>query len=164
MAYASGVETIKATAFRKDFYRELKHVDETGKPVEIRLLGKPVAVLFPVGKAAGETGDRKPVIDLGSISEFCQRHRVQRFYLFGSVLRSDFGAESDVDVMIDVEGRALSFGETCGMLDELEVLFGRKVDMLTKHQVQSAATNPRRQASILESAALIYTSEEGAAV
>lgn len=149
------MDTIKATAFRKDFYRALKQV-EKGKPVEIELLGLPVAVLFPVGKGVGE---RKPILDLNEVSSFCRRHQVKRFYLFGSILRSDFGSKSDVDVMIDVEGRVLSFKETCRMLDELEALFGRKVDMLSKHQVDAASMNPHRKASILGSAAQIYVEE-----
>ena len=33
------------------------------------------------------------------IAEFCARHRISRLALFGSVLRSDFRADSDVDVV-----------------------------------------------------------------
>lgn len=34
------------------------------------------------------------------IDEFCRRHKVQRLALFGSVLGKDFGAESDVNVLV----------------------------------------------------------------
>ena len=34
------------------------------------------------------------------ITEFCQKHRIQRLSLFGSVLSNDFGPDSDVDVLV----------------------------------------------------------------
>jgi uncharacterized protein len=35
------------------------------------------------------------------IAEFCERHHIIRMALFGSVLRDDFGPESDVDVIVE---------------------------------------------------------------
>ena len=37
------------------------------------------------------------------IAAFCQRNRIRRMALFGSVLRDDFGPESDVDVLDEVD-------------------------------------------------------------
>ncbi|HZX10429.1 MAG TPA: nucleotidyltransferase domain-containing protein, partial [Acidobacteriota bacterium] len=37
------------------------------------------------------------------IKEFCQRHRIRKLSLFGSVLREDFGPGSDIDVLIEFE-------------------------------------------------------------
>ena len=37
------------------------------------------------------------------IAEFCQRNRIRRLALFGSVLRDDFTPESDVDVLVEFE-------------------------------------------------------------
>jgi hypothetical protein len=37
------------------------------------------------------------------IQAFCQRNHVRRLALFGSVLRDDFGPESDVDMLIEFE-------------------------------------------------------------
>ena len=34
------------------------------------------------------------------IAEFCQQWRIVELALFGSVLRDDFGSESDVDVLV----------------------------------------------------------------
>jgi predicted nucleotidyltransferase len=99
---------------------------------------------------------RKPRLDLDAIAEFCDRHEVKAFSLFGSILRDDFGEQSDVDVLIDTGGRELGFHETCRMLDELEALFGRKVDMLTRSAVESPEMNAHRRASILSTARLLY--------
>ena len=38
-------------------------------------------------------------IDRDAVSAFCQRHHITRLALFGSVLRDDFGPDSDVDVL-----------------------------------------------------------------
>jgi len=37
------------------------------------------------------------------LAEFCRRHYIARLSLFGSVLRDDFGPESDVDVLVEFE-------------------------------------------------------------
>ncbi|HUR82335.1 MAG TPA: nucleotidyltransferase domain-containing protein, partial [Thermoanaerobaculia bacterium] len=38
-------------------------------------------------------------IDREKLREFCRRWQITEFALFGSVLRDDFGPESDVDVL-----------------------------------------------------------------
>jgi len=40
------------------------------------------------------------------IADFCQRHRIRWLALFGSVLRDDFGPESDVDILVEFEPQA----------------------------------------------------------
>jgi hypothetical protein len=65
------------------------------------------------------------------ISEFCRRHRIRRLAFFGSVLRQDFRADSDVDVLVEFEpGHApgLAF---FAIEDELSRILGRKVDLNT---------------------------------
>jgi predicted nucleotidyltransferase len=67
-----------------------------------------------------------------AISEFCRKHRIRRLSLFGSVLREDFGPESDVDVLVEFEP-----GSTPGLIAmasleiELSKLLGRKADLRT---------------------------------
>ena len=65
------------------------------------------------------------------VSDFCRRHHIRKLALFGSVLRDDFGPESDVDVLVEFEpGRTpgLAF---FGMEIELSEILGRKVDLNT---------------------------------
>ncbi|MBA2258369.1 MAG: nucleotidyltransferase domain-containing protein [Acidobacteria bacterium] len=40
-------------------------------------------------------------IDRDAVSAFCRRHHITRLALFGSVLRDDFGPDSDVDVLVE---------------------------------------------------------------
>ena len=37
------------------------------------------------------------------LDEFCQRRHISKLALFGSVLRNDFNAESDIDVLVEFE-------------------------------------------------------------
>ena len=76
-------------------------------------------------------GTAKIDLPRDSIAGFCRRYHVRRLSLFGSVLRDDFGAGSDVDVLVEFEpGQApgLAF---FGMADELSDILGRKVDLNT---------------------------------
>jgi uncharacterized protein len=67
------------------------------------------------------------------IADFCRRHHIRTLSLFGSVLRDDFTAESDVDVLVEFEeGKAPGLIRLAGMELELSaILKGRKVDMNT---------------------------------
>jgi predicted nucleotidyltransferase len=66
------------------------------------------------------------------IAEFCRRHGVARLALFGSVLRDDFGPDSDVDVLVEFPpGMIPSLLDLGGMLMELRDMLGREVDLKT---------------------------------
>ncbi|MHC4541504.1 MAG: nucleotidyltransferase family protein [Planctomycetota bacterium] len=73
------------------------------------------------------------VTDKERIADFCRRHNIDRLAIFGSALRSDFGPDSDIDVLVDfIPGHAPGFFRLFDMEEELSVLFaGRKVDMRT---------------------------------
>lgn len=72
-------------------------------------------------------------IDREHLAAFCREQHVKRLALFGSVLRDDFGPESDIDVLVKFEP-----GHLPGLLGlarlerELSTFFGgRKVDLRT---------------------------------
>ncbi len=65
------------------------------------------------------------------IAEFCRRHHIRRLSLFGSVLREDFGPDSDIDVLVEFEpGKTPGFA-FIGVEQELAAMFGKKVDLNT---------------------------------
>jgi uncharacterized protein len=66
-----------------------------------------------------------------AIEEFCRRHHIRSLALFGSVLRDDFGPESDVDVLVEFEPGRVPGLEFVRMRDELAELLGRRVDLNT---------------------------------
>lgn len=65
------------------------------------------------------------------IAEFCRRHRIRRLSLFGSILRDDFGPQSDIDVLVEFMPGARTGLRFFGMQDELTQVLGRKVDLNT---------------------------------
>jgi len=65
------------------------------------------------------------------IAEFCRTNRIRRLALFGSVLRDDFGPDSDVDVLVEFEPDARVGLRFFGLEIELSEILGRKVDLNT---------------------------------
>lgn len=66
------------------------------------------------------------------VAEFCRRNHIQRLALFGSVLRDDFGPDSDVDVLVEFEpGTRVGLLRLAGMEIELSEILARKVDLNT---------------------------------
>ncbi len=87
------------------------------------------------------------------IEEFCRRWKIREFSLFGSVLREDFGPQSDVDVLVSFEPDAeWDLFHLVEMRDELMSLFGRDVDLVEKEGLR----NPFRRRTILDTREVIY--------
>jgi len=81
-----------------------------------------------------QTAD-SPLLRL-SVSEetlalFCRTHHIKRLWLFGSVLRDDFGPDSDVDVLYEFEEGKTPGWHIVKIEDELSELIGRKVDFVS---------------------------------
>jgi len=70
-------------------------------------------------------------LDRQKVAEFCRRHHIRRLALFGSVLRGDFGPESDVDVLVEFEPGHVPGLAFLSMEEELSKLLGRRVDLNT---------------------------------
>jgi predicted nucleotidyltransferase len=67
------------------------------------------------------------------LSAFCRKHNIRRLAFFGSVLRDDFGPESDVDVLVEFDPNAkIGLIKFAGIEIELGKLIGRKVDLNTE--------------------------------
>ncbi len=79
----------------------------------------------------------RPDIPKELIEDFCRRHHIRKLSIFGSYLREDFGAESDLDFLVEFEeGRTPGYFELADMEQELsEALGGRKVDLRTPHEL-----------------------------
>jgi predicted nucleotidyltransferase len=66
------------------------------------------------------------------VANFCRRHMIRKLSLFGSVLRGDFGPESDIDVLVEFDaGARVGLFALAAMEIELSRMFGRKVDLRT---------------------------------
>jgi hypothetical protein len=65
------------------------------------------------------------------IAAFCRKNHIRRLALFGSVLRDDFGPDSDVDVLVEFEPHTRVGLRFFGVEIRLSELLGRKVDLNT---------------------------------
>ena len=70
-------------------------------------------------------------IPTDEVADFCRRHHIRKLALFGSVLREDFGPESDVDVLVEFEPGTRVGLRFFTIERELSDLLGRKVDLHT---------------------------------
>lgn len=87
---------------------------------------------------------------------FCQRWHVHELAFFGSILRADFRPDSDVDVLVTFFPEAeWSLFDHIAMEEELSVLLGRKVDLVSRRAVEGSSNWIRRKA-ILEAAESFY--------
>lgn len=72
-----------------------------------------------------------PHLDPDAIAELCRRRHIRRLALFGSVLRSDFRPDSDVDVLVEFEPGATPGFAFFAIERELSDLLQRRVDLST---------------------------------
>lgn len=72
------------------------------------------------------------VLPEDTVAAFCQRHHIRRLSVFGSILRSDFRPESDIDVLVEFEPEHIPglFG-MARLERELSLLLDHKVDLRT---------------------------------
>jgi predicted nucleotidyltransferase len=70
------------------------------------------------------------------IAEFCRRNHIRRLSLFGSVLREDFGPQSDIDVLVEFEPDAtVGLIRFAGIERELGEMMGHAVDLNTPNML-----------------------------
>ncbi len=68
----------------------------------------------------------------GLLEQFCGKYHIKKLALFGSVLRQDFGSESDIDVLVEFQpGYKIGFLKMARIEIELSEMFGRKADLHT---------------------------------
>ena len=73
------------------------------------------------------------------IAQFCQKWNIHQLALFGSVLRDDFRADSDIDMMVTFAPDAhWSLFDHMRMQQELQQLFGRKVDLISRRALEQS--------------------------
>jgi predicted nucleotidyltransferase len=76
------------------------------------------------------------VVEHERISEFCRRNQIRRLAFFGSVLRDDFGPESDVDVLVEfASGARVGYLAMARMERELGEVLSRRVDLRTPDEL-----------------------------
>jgi predicted nucleotidyltransferase len=85
------------------------------------------------------------------IAAFCEKHHIVRMWLFGSILRESFSADSDVDVLVEFDPDHVPGLAYFGMPGELSEILGRPVDFGTPDGL-----SPYIQQQVMQSAQVIY--------
>jgi predicted nucleotidyltransferase len=99
-----------------------------------------------------------PHVDVSyeQIEAFCRKWKIERLELFGSVLPDDFDPQSDIDVLVTfAPGESHRIHDLLCMDDELQRLFGRRVDFVERRLVEQSR-NWVRRGNILSNAQLVY--------
>jgi len=89
---------------------------------------------------------------LKAIKNLCQRYRVRELSIFGSALREDFSAGSDIDLLVEFEPEAqIGFVTLSRMQRELSAILNRPVDLVPK-----GGLKPKIRESVISSAKVLY--------
>jgi len=95
-------------------------------------------------------------IDQTKLATFCEKWKITELSLFGSVLREDFGPDSDVDVLVTFDAKAeRTFWDFLDAQTELAEILGRRIDLVEKRAVERSR-NPIRRRAILSDAQVYY--------
>jgi uncharacterized protein len=90
-------------------------------------------------------------LPITEIEAFCRRHGICKLALFGSVLRSDFRTDSDVDVLVEFEPGVRIGWEFFDLQAELSALLGRAVDLHTPNSL-----SPHFRDQVLRQVQVVY--------
>jgi uncharacterized protein len=84
--------------------------------------------------------DRTTIVTLlrEHLPDLQARYGVRRIALFGSGARDELRVDSDIDVLVEFEGRA-TFDRYFSLLDHLERIFDRKVDLVSERGLKPRA-------------------------
>ncbi len=91
-------------------------------------------------------------LSMDQLTEFCERHHIRKFALFGSVLREDFRPDSDIDVLVEFDpDQKISLLSLGSAQVEISQLIGREVDLKTE-----GFLSPYFRQQVVDSAEVIY--------
>lgn len=92
--------------------------------------------------------------NMDDLKRICAWYNVEKMYIFGSILNSNFKKDSDIDFLVKFKSIEISthFDNFMDFKENLEKLFGREVDLVEEQTLR----NPILINSINKSKQLIY--------
>ncbi len=91
-------------------------------------------------------------LPLKIIQDYCQAYPIQTLSVFGSALRDDFHAESDIDLLVQfIPNMPITLLDIIGMETELSDLVGKQVDLRTPNELSRYFRD-----DVLKEAVLVY--------
>jgi predicted nucleotidyltransferase len=124
------------------------------------LAAESAAAYAPAAPVAAETGARalqRLGVSPETIAAFCRLHGIAELALFGSSVRRDFSAQSDVDVLVTWKDGvpAPTADRVADIQTELAGIFRRSVDLFDRGSIDRSENYIRRD-RILEGARTVY--------
>lgn len=71
------------------------------------------------------------------LKKICNKQKITYLGIFGSQARGDATSKSDIDVLVDFQDTK-SYFELANIQDELENVFGKKVDLVMKTNMKES--------------------------
>ncbi|MDO4164702.1 MAG: nucleotidyltransferase domain-containing protein [Bacteroides sp.] len=92
--------------------------------------------------------------NIQNIVALCKKHKVNKLFVFGSILTNRFNDESDVDLIVSFNKAEVNdyFSNFFDFKYSLESLFDREVDLLEEQTIK----NPYLKKNLDSTKALIY--------
>ena len=91
--------------------------------------------------------------DIEDIKRICMKYKIIELSVFGSSLRDDFKADSDIDILVEYSPKAkISLFDEVDITDEFSELVNREVHLTDIEELK----NPIRRKFILESREIVY--------
>ena len=92
--------------------------------------------------------------NIQKIAALCKKYKVNKLFVFGSILTNRFNDNSDVDLVVSFNKAEVSdyFDNYLDFKYALEELFGREVDLLEEQTIK----NPYLKKNVDTTKALIY--------
>jgi len=92
------------------------------------------------------------IIEKDKLLEFCRINHIKKLSLFGSALRDELNAESDIDLLVEFKDEHIpGLLKLAGIEIELTKMIGRKVDLRTPAELSRYFRN-----DVLEKARVEY--------
>ena len=78
-------------------------------------------------------------LNITSIKNLCDKYHVRSLFAFGSVTRNELKPNSDIDLVVDIEGEDPLFysDNYFGLKLQLEQLFKRHIDLLETRAIKN---------------------------
>ena len=93
-------------------------------------------------------------IDRARLAQLCERYGVEQLEAFGSFSRGDAHADSDLDLLVTYSPDVKVGLAFVALQQELEALFGRPVDLLTRRSVEHSPNKYFRRFALRETEAI----------
>jgi predicted nucleotidyltransferase len=92
-------------------------------------------------------------LDYNDIASLCKKYHIDELSIFGSSIRDDFNAASDIDILVSFSNESnINLFDLMDLEKEFSELVKREVDIVEKE----ALKNPIRKDRILSTREIIY--------